>query len=282
MSDPLRIVFEVACRIRPRLRDLDRRIGTWWPADHTISGDPRRGRPRGSGRRTHLRAHATRRRAGLGRGHSLAPARPAVGYRWHLGVGPEAATDVDGQVLTLDERTTRVEIVQSGWERLGESGPSFRGATRRVGIAGAARQSGNGKGRMTWRRERRTIRGCSRRRRDPRSTDVSGRNGGSAAVGLPGWVHQVDLSVSERLTICMRGSRRRRTGCPSEPPTNRRWRAEGTVEAWGRSPDNPVGGWYGLRKGYRGRFGMYLPPLLEELGLAEVTHDARNNKMRAK
>jgi hypothetical protein len=58
--------------------------------------------------------------------------------------------------------------------------------------------------------------------------------------------------------------------------------AAGTVEAWGRSPDNPVGGWYGLRKGYRGRFGMYLPPLLEELGLAEVTHDARNNKMRAK
>ncbi len=57
--------------------------------------------------------------------------------------------------------------------------------------------------------------------------------------------------------------------------------AEGTVEAWGRSDDNPVGGWYGLRKGYRGRFGMYLPPLLEQLGLAEVTHDARNNRMRA-
>jgi hypothetical protein len=54
-----------------------------------------------------------------------------------------------------------------------------------------------------------------------------------------------------------------------------------TVEAWGRSPENPVGGWYGLRKGYRGRFGMYLPPLLEALGLAELTHDARNNKMRA-
>ena len=58
--------------------------------------------------------------------------------------------------------------------------------------------------------------------------------------------------------------------------------ADGTVEAWGRSPANPVGGWYGLRKGYRGRFGMYLPPLLEALGLAEVTHDARNNKMRAR
>ena len=57
---------------------------------------------------------------------------------------------------------------------------------------------------------------------------------------------------------------------------------EGTVEAWGRSPSNPVGGWYGLRKGYRGRFGMYLPPLLEDLGLAELTHDARNNRIRAR
>ncbi|MDQ1625547.1 MAG: hypothetical protein QOJ49_1045 [Actinomycetota bacterium] len=57
--------------------------------------------------------------------------------------------------------------------------------------------------------------------------------------------------------------------------------AEGTVEAWSRSEDNPVGGWYGLRKGYRGRFGMYLPPLLEALGLAELTHDARNNQVRA-
>jgi len=58
--------------------------------------------------------------------------------------------------------------------------------------------------------------------------------------------------------------------------------ADGTVEAWARSADNPVGGWYGLRKGYRGRFGMYVPPLLEELGLAEVTHDPRNNTMRAR
>jgi hypothetical protein len=56
----------------------------------------------------------------------------------------------------------------------------------------------------------------------------------------------------------------------------------GTVEAWGRSRENPVGGWYGLRKGYRGRFGMYMPPLLEALGMAELTHEARNNQMRAK
>lgn len=58
--------------------------------------------------------------------------------------------------------------------------------------------------------------------------------------------------------------------------------APGTVEAWGRSKENPVGGWYGQKKGLRGRFGMYLPPLLEALGLAELEHLPKNNRMRAK
>lgn len=57
---------------------------------------------------------------------------------------------------------------------------------------------------------------------------------------------------------------------------------EGTVEAWGRSENNPVGGWYGLKKGYRGRFGMYVPPLMEVLGLVELEHNAKNNRVRAK
>jgi len=57
---------------------------------------------------------------------------------------------------------------------------------------------------------------------------------------------------------------------------------DGSVEAWGRSEANPVGGWYGLRKGYRGRFGAYLPPLLEVLGLAELEHNAKNNRVRAR
>lgn len=56
---------------------------------------------------------------------------------------------------------------------------------------------------------------------------------------------------------------------------------EGTVEAWARDPDNPVGGWYGLKKGLRGRFGNYVPPVLEVMGLAEVEHNARNNRMRS-
>lgn len=56
---------------------------------------------------------------------------------------------------------------------------------------------------------------------------------------------------------------------------------DGTIEAWGRAENNPVGGWYGLKKGLRGRFGMYIPPLMEILGLAELTHDPKGNKMRA-
>ncbi|MFT5724576.1 MAG: hypothetical protein ACI9JN_001695 [Bacteroidia bacterium] len=56
---------------------------------------------------------------------------------------------------------------------------------------------------------------------------------------------------------------------------------EGTVEHWGRSSDNPIGGWYGLKNGFKGRFGMYMPPLMEALGLAEVEHEKRNNRMRA-
>ena len=58
--------------------------------------------------------------------------------------------------------------------------------------------------------------------------------------------------------------------------------ADGTVEAWGRSPKNPVGGWYGLKKGLRGRFGVYVPPVLEALGRVELEHQAKNNRVRAR
>jgi hypothetical protein len=56
---------------------------------------------------------------------------------------------------------------------------------------------------------------------------------------------------------------------------------DGTVEAWGRSAKNPIGGWYGLKKGLRGRFGVYIPPLMEALGLVELEHNPKNNRMRA-
>ncbi len=57
---------------------------------------------------------------------------------------------------------------------------------------------------------------------------------------------------------------------------------DASVEAWARSAANPVGGWYGIKKGLRGRFGNYVPPVMEVLGLAEVEHNAKNNRMRAR
>ncbi len=65
-------------------------------------------------------------------------------------------------------------------------------------------------------------------------------------------------------------------GCDEDKPAK-----PGTVEAWGRSDQNNMRGWYGLKAGLRGRFGVYMPPLLEALGLAELTHEPKNNKMRA-
>jgi hypothetical protein len=66
-------------------------------------------------------------------------------------------------------------------------------------------------------------------------------------------------------------------GADEQKPTK-----EGTVEAWARSAINPVGGWYGLKKGLRGRFGVYIPPLMEELGLCELEHNPKSNRIRAK
>ncbi len=57
---------------------------------------------------------------------------------------------------------------------------------------------------------------------------------------------------------------------------------DGSVEAWGRSSGNPLGGWYGLKKGLRGRFAVYVPPLLEALGLCELEHNPKNNRVRAR
>ena len=79
----------------------------------------------------------------------------------------------------------------------------------------------------------------------------------------------------------LRPTRRADERAFQRPADEQKGAVDGNVEAWGRSPDNLADGWYGLRKGYRGRFGMYLPPLLEALGLAELEHNPRNNRVRA-
>ncbi len=57
---------------------------------------------------------------------------------------------------------------------------------------------------------------------------------------------------------------------------------DGTVEASGRAPTNPVNGWYGLRQGLRGRLGVDIPPPMEALDRCELEHNSKNNRIRAK
>ena len=103
----------------------------------------------------------------------------------------------------------------------------------------------------------------------------------SAGARLPGRIDDAEVPRCARSTTCTRGCVEQGDWVQLGAADEKKAARAGTVEAWGRAADNPVGGWYGLRKGYRGRFGMYLPPLLEALGLAELTHETRNNRIRA-
>ncbi len=125
MSDSLHIDFEVACPIERAFAIWTEDFGTWWPADHTISGGPvavvLEGRVGG---RIYERT---------GQGSELEWGAVTVwrppdqlAYRWHLGVGPDAATDVEIRFLPLDDARTKIEITHSGWERLGQLGPGLQ------------------------------------------------------------------------------------------------------------------------------------------------------------
>ena len=129
MNEPLRIVFDVACGVDHAFAVWTERVGSWWPRDHTISGAPTAVVFEGwVGGRMYERT-------AQGEEHDLGTVtawRPPVqlGYHWHLGATPDAATEVTVTFSVLDESTTRVEIEQAGWERLGVAGPDLRRRNR--------------------------------------------------------------------------------------------------------------------------------------------------------
>jgi len=109
------------------------------------------------------------------------------------------------------------------------------------------------------------------------------RDEGSAPPALVVQVGKTQLRYDLRCIADLRAMLKKRgEWMPLGSADEQKDAAEGTVEAWGRSPTNPVGGWYGLKKGLRGRFAMYVPPVMEELGLAEVEHLPKNNRMRTR
>jgi hypothetical protein len=125
MTEALRLSFDVSCGAEHAFATWTERIATWWPADHTVSGAPAtvimEGRE--GGRIYERTRHGEEHDWGV-----VTTWRPPnlVAYRWHLGVDAEAATDVAVTFVPLDEETTRVEIEQSGWERLGAVASDLR------------------------------------------------------------------------------------------------------------------------------------------------------------
>jgi uncharacterized protein YndB with AHSA1/START domain len=129
MNDPLQISFEVACTVDDAFATWTERISVWWPADHTVSGSPAEVIFEGRvGGRIYERT-----RQGVEHDWGVvtqwSPPR-RLAYRWHLGAGPDSSTDVAISFSTLDGETTKVEIEQTGWERLGNAATDVRKRNR--------------------------------------------------------------------------------------------------------------------------------------------------------
>lgn len=280
-TSPLTMELDLACPAEHAFTVWTTRISTWWPPDHTVSGDPEQIVLQG-----HLGGRIFERtREGVehdwGRVTAWEPPT-RLAYTWHLGSDAAAATQVEIRFLPRDDATSRVEIAHSGWQRLG-----------------AAAAAGRDRNRHGWAGLLPHFLTATRRRTSPMTAGTKSNPWAlTTAPGTSSYTMYRDEQADPPALVCQVGSTTLKyhlsavedlhTWLKTQPDwvplgaaDEKKPAAPGTVEAWGRSPDNPVRGWYGLRTGYRGRFGMYLPPLLEALGLAELTHDARNNRIRA-
>ncbi len=282
MIEPLRLSFDVACSVDHAFTVWTSGIGTWWPADHTVTGEivsvvletaP-------GGRIFERTADGTEHDWGE---VTLWEPPTRLGYLWHLRRDRADATEVEINFVALGARSTKIEIEHRGWEHLGAEGQDWRDRNRAgwdtllphfAAAIERSREMGTGTGTKDDPWALTTPPGSSAYtmyRDDESDPPVLVCQVGSTTLKYQ-WCAVEDLHA----WLTAQGG-----WVPLGAADENKPASDGSVEAWGRAEDNPVGGWYGLRKGYRGRFGMYLPPLLEALGLAELTHDARNNRMRA-
>ena len=295
MIEPLRLAFEVACPPEHAFAVWTARIA------RLVAGRPHRERRAGPRRSCSSRASAAGSSSARRPGPSTTGARSRSGSR-------RAGSATCGTCARDRADATEVEIrfvpsrrrargsrsstaAGSGWApraRRGATATSAAGAPLLPHFIRLPPETGPRSdtmaGRDRWRRPlapgRRTIPGSSRRRPARASSRCIATTRPIRRAGVPGRLDAADAITCARSTTCTPGSRSRATGCRSAPPTSRRPRPRARSRP-GAGRRQPVGGWYGLRKGYRGRFGMYMPPLLEALGLAELEHNPRNNRTRA-
>ena len=123
--EPLRLVFRVECSAEHAFSTWTERMATWWPADHTASGE--------SNLHVVLEGHIggrifERTRDGTEHdwGEVLAWEPPhRLIYSWHLRRDRADATEVEIRFVP-DGKATKVEIEHRGWKRLGADGAVWR------------------------------------------------------------------------------------------------------------------------------------------------------------
>ena len=281
--EPIELEFTVACSPEHAFDLWAGRTSVWWPTGHSVSGEPGLTvtfEPYRGGRIFERTPQGVEHDWG----EVLAWERPErLRYLWHLRQDRADATEVEIS-FTAGRDATTVRIVHLGWERLGAKGPDLLARNRR-GWAGLLPHYEQALERL---QEGGTLAEGTREQPWVLKTP-SGQSEFTAfrdeALDPPALVVQVgktELRYHLRCLDDLRGMLETHGDwMPLGSADEQKPAAEGTVEAWARSPDNPVGGWYGLKKGLRGRFANYVPPVLEVLGRAEVEHAAGNNRMRA-
>jgi uncharacterized protein YndB with AHSA1/START domain len=126
--EPLRLSYELSCSADHAFDVWTTRIAGWWPKGHTTSGDPGAVvilQPREGGRIFERTTDGTE--VDWGVITEWSPPR-RLGYTWHIGRDAAQATDVSLTFVDVGDGTSRLDIVQTGWERLGAEGPTYREA----------------------------------------------------------------------------------------------------------------------------------------------------------
>ena len=125
MNAPLKISFDVACSVEHAFAVWTSGIGSWWPADHTVSGGPDLVvLQSGVGGRIYERT-ADGIEHDWGEVTVWEPPRQ-LAYVWHLRRDRSDATEVEIRFRPHGDGATRVEIEHRGWERLGSAGEQWR------------------------------------------------------------------------------------------------------------------------------------------------------------
>lgn len=130
MIEPLHLSFEVDCPADHAFAVWTDRISSWWPAGHSVSGEP--------GLAVVIEGHVGGRifeRTPGGDEHDWGEVTAwdpphRLGYLWHLRRDRAQATDVTVTFVDQGDATTRVEIEHRGWERLGDDAARWRDANR--------------------------------------------------------------------------------------------------------------------------------------------------------